>query len=151
MSRQRRRDTAPEVALRRRLHAEGFRFRVAWPVPGLPRRTIDVAFTAARVAVFVDGCFWHGCPVHGTQPRTNADWWAAKIERNKTRDEATTRHLDELGWTVVRAWEHEQAGEAARRVAEVVRACRRPLMPSSAGAGQTDAGTGTSPEGTSRP
>lgn len=99
--------TAPELALRRALHAQGFRFRVAHPVPGLPRRTIDIAFTRLRLAVFVDGCFWHGCPEHGTRPQANADYWGHKLNRNATRDAETTRALEDGGWHVLRLWEHE--------------------------------------------
>src|SRR3954447_25332549 len=82
----RRRDTAPELALRSLLHRSGLRYRVAWPIPGQRRRTIDIAFTRVHLAVFVDGCFWHGCPVHGVQPKANAAWWRAKLEANDRRD-----------------------------------------------------------------
>lgn len=78
MSRHPRRDTGPELVLRRALHAAGLRYRVGYPVPGLPRRTIDIAFTRAKVAVFVDGCFWHGCEQHRTVPTANGAWWAEK-------------------------------------------------------------------------
>lgn len=122
MSRQRRRDTAPEVSLRRLLHAQGFRYRVAWPVPGMPRRTADIAFTKAKVAVFIDGCFWHACPEHGTMPASNGDWWQNKLATNQARDLATNAHLQALGWTVVRAWEHEDVAAVAMRVAAAVRA-----------------------------
>lgn len=116
MSTARRRDTAPELALRRELFSRGLRYRVAFPVPGQRRRTIDVAFTRAKVAVFVDGCFWHGCPEHGTSPRANSEWWNAKLAANRTRDRDTDRMLTELGWTVVRIWEHEPAATAVARV-----------------------------------
>lgn len=112
MSVARRRDTAPEVALRRALFARGLRYRVAYPVPGQRRRTIDVAFTRAKVAVFVDGCFWHGCPEHGTKPRSNSGWWQEKLAANAARDADTDRVLDALGWTVVRIWEHVVEDEA---------------------------------------
>jgi DNA mismatch endonuclease (patch repair protein) len=112
--------TRPELRLRQALHALGLRFRVQVPVPGNRRRKIDVAFTRVKVAVFVDGCFWHGCPEHGTRPSRNAEWWAWKIERNRTRDLDTDQALDSLGWVVVRVWEHEDMGEAARLVARVV-------------------------------
>lgn len=111
-----RRDTAPELALRRALHAAGYRYRVVHPVPGNRRRSIDIAFTRARVAVFVDGCFWHGCPEHGTQPRANSDWWTAKLAANHTRDEDTDRLLREAGWHVVRIWEHESVEDAVAAV-----------------------------------
>jgi DNA mismatch endonuclease (patch repair protein) len=120
MSRLRRRDNERELSLRRALHAEGFRFRVTYPVPGLRRRTIDIAFTRRRVAVFLDGCFWHGCPAHGTDPRSNSAWWAQKIAANQARDRDTDRHLTELGWLVVRIWEHEDLARAATRVRAVI-------------------------------
>lgn len=101
------RDNGPELAVRGLLHARGLRYRVAWPVPGQPRRTIDIAFPRARLAVYVDGCFWHGCPEHGTSPKANRDWWVAKIAANRARDADVTVHLQRLGWTVLRHWEHE--------------------------------------------
>ncbi|MGH8920963.1 MAG: very short patch repair endonuclease [Actinomycetes bacterium] len=121
MSRQRRRDTAPELALRRHLHARGLRYRVTWPIPGLPRRTVDIAFTRARLAVFVDGCFWHGCPEHATYPSANGAWWAAKLAMNQQRDRTTTEHLESAGWTVVRVWEHENPDHIASRISDLVR------------------------------
>jgi len=121
MSRARRRDTAPEVALRRELHARGLRYRVAYPVPGQRRRTIDIAFTRTKVAVFVDGCFWHGCPEHGTKPRSNSSWWQEKFAANAARDADTDRTLIELGWQVVRVWEHDANRNAADLVEECVR------------------------------
>jgi DNA mismatch endonuclease (patch repair protein) len=123
MSRARRRDTKPELALRRLLHAQGLRYRVALPVPGARRRSIDVAFTRARLAVFVDGCFWHGCPEHGTQPTANADWWQAKLIANRRRDNDTDRLLEQQGWRVLRLWEHEKPEEMLDRV---VRSLSRP-------------------------
>ena len=121
MAKQRTRDTAAELLLRRLLHARGLRYRVDAPVPGLPRRRADLTFAASRVAVFVDGCFWHGCPEHKTAPRKNADWWAAKLARNVERDRETDAHLAELGWCVVRIWEHEDPECAADRVEAAVR------------------------------
>lgn len=119
---QRRRDTACEVAIRRALHALGFRFRIdARPIPSWRRRA-DIVFRRAGVAVFVDGCFWHGCPRHSRPPRANARWWSAKIERTRRRDLETTAELKSLGWHVLRVWEHESPVRAARRIAEVVRA-----------------------------
>lgn len=110
---QRRKDTTPELSLRRVLHASGARYRVNYPVPGLPRRSIDIAFPKQRVAVFVDGCFWHGCPTHAVAPKHNGEWWAAKLAGNALRDAATSRHLEALGWTVIRVWEHVIAEDAA--------------------------------------
>lgn len=120
MSQAARRDTAPELALRRALHARGLRYRVCYPVPGQRRRTIDIAFTRARVAVFVDGCFWHACPVHGTSPSANNQWWATKLAANSARDRDTTATLEEMGWRVVRVWEHTPVDEAMRRVLGVL-------------------------------
>jgi DNA mismatch endonuclease (patch repair protein) len=119
------RDTAPELALRRAVHALGLRYWVhRAPLKGLRRRA-DLVFPKIRVAVFLDGCFWHGCPLHATSPRANGDWWERKIQRNRRRDVDTTQLLERAGWTVVRVWEHEDVGEAALRVAESARA-RRP-------------------------
>ena len=115
----RRRDTEPEWRLRRALHAAGLRYRVDHRLTfadGAVRP--DVVFTRARVAVFVDSCFWHRCPEHGTQPATNAAWWRAKLDRNVARDAESDALLREHGWTVVRAWEHEPTEVTVRRVAE---------------------------------
>ncbi|WP_406372165.1 very short patch repair endonuclease [Streptomyces sp. NBC_00647] len=116
MSRQGSRDTAPEIAVRRLLHSSGLRYRVNVPVPGLPRRTIDIVFGKAKIAIFMDGCFWHGCPEHATQPKANAEWWRAKLSKNVTRDRETTDHLLAAGWTVLRFWEHESSGDVARKI-----------------------------------
>ncbi|CAM2980442.1 very short patch repair endonuclease [Skermania piniformis] len=116
MSRQQRRDTAPELALRRELHRRGLRYFVdRAPLPGLRRRA-DVVFPRLRVAVYVDGCFWHRCPVHATDPKRNAAWWAEKLAANVARDRETDAALAEAGWQVVRLWEHEAAETAADRV-----------------------------------
>jgi DNA mismatch endonuclease (patch repair protein) len=119
MQAQRVKDTAPELALRHLLHERGLRYRVDYPV--LPRRRADVVFTKAKVAVFVDGCFWHGCPEHGTWPRNNAEWWRSKIEGNRQRDADTNERLTEAGWTVVRVWSHEDPAEAAAEIEALVR------------------------------
>lgn len=99
------------MAVRRRLHAAGLRYRVNVPVAGMPRRTIDIAFTRARVAVFIDGCFWHGCTTHRSIPRSNKKTWTEKIARNRARDVETTEHLAAQGWVVLRYWEHDTAPE----------------------------------------
>jgi DNA mismatch endonuclease, patch repair protein len=112
----RKRDNGPEMAVRRLLHAAGLRYRVAWPVPGQRRRTIDIAFTRVRLAVFIDGCFWHGCPLHATSPKANAAWWAEKISTNRARDVDVTAQLEEIGWTVRRFWEHEVPGDVVTRI-----------------------------------
>jgi DNA mismatch endonuclease, patch repair protein len=121
MSRQKRRDTEPEMKLRKLLHGMGFRYRVNASLPGMPRRRADITFTRARVVVFVDGCFWHSCPAHATFPATNRAWWAEKLAANVARDRETDEKLHELGWTVLRFWEHEDMGLAAGEVAKVVR------------------------------
>jgi DNA mismatch endonuclease, patch repair protein len=121
MKSQRQRDTAAEIAVRSRLHKDGLRFRVNYRVPQL-RRTADIAFPKLQVAIFVDGCFWHGCPEHGTWPKENADWWRGKIEANKRRDRDTDSQLAMAGWTVIRVWEHEDPELAAEEIAEVVQA-----------------------------
>ncbi len=115
-----RRDTAGELALRSQLHRLGLRFRVDYPLPGTRRRA-DIAFPRQRVAVYSDGCFWHGCPEHGTWPKRNAEWWKSKIEANRKRDSATDRALAELGWIVIRVWEHENPDEAVTRVEAIVK------------------------------
>lgn len=110
-------DTAPEVALRRLLHAGGLRFRKNFRVSaGGLRATADIVFTRQRVAVFVDGCYWHGCPDHCRMPARNAEYWQAKIGRNRERDERITDALIAGGWRVLRVWEHEPPDEAAARV-----------------------------------
>ncbi|WP_311202333.1 very short patch repair endonuclease [Micromonospora chalcea] len=116
MSRQRRKDTAPEVSIRRLLHARGYRYRVAWPVPAMPRRSIDIAFTRLRIAVFIDGCFWHSCPEHRTKPASNSDWWSEKLKANQIRDSETNAHLAGMGWSVIRIWEHEDPTEAVEAI-----------------------------------
>ncbi|MFE9400282.1 very short patch repair endonuclease [Streptomyces sp. NPDC006530] len=122
MSRQGSRDTTPELAVRKLLHAAGLRYRVNVPVPGMPRRTIDIAFGGAKIAVFLDGCFWHGCPQHATHPKANADWWRTKLEKNVARDRETTEHLTAAGWTVLRFWEHERPERVAHDIAAARRA-----------------------------
>lgn len=127
MSNQATRDTRPEMRLRRELHRRGFRYRVNFrPIPTL-NRTADIVFTKARVAVFVDGCFWHLCPVHGCVPKSNAEWWTAKLAKNRMRDQETDDWLAQAGWVVVRVWEHADLTDAADRVGEAVR--RAPLAP----------------------
>ncbi|ADP84920.1 very short patch repair endonuclease [Pseudofrankia inefficax] len=127
MQLQRTRDTAPELALRRRLHGMGLRYRVdVQPLRDLRRRA-DLVFGPSKVAVFVDGCFWHGCPVHGNpRPAANTWYWPDKIAGNKARDTDTDRRLQEAGWAVVRVWEHDDPKTVAGQVAELV-ASRRTL------------------------
>ncbi|MBB4687363.1 DNA mismatch endonuclease (patch repair protein) [Amycolatopsis jiangsuensis] len=121
MSKQKSRNTGIEVALRKVLHAAGLRYRVhRRPITGV-RREADLVFGPARVAVFVDGCFWHGCPEHVTWPKNNADFWRTKIETNRRRDADTDLRLQAAGWQTVRIWEHETSEEAAARVVAAVR------------------------------
>ncbi|MFC7240856.1 very short patch repair endonuclease [Catellatospora aurea] len=116
----RNRDTAPEKALRSLLHAAGLRYRVAAkPLAGM-RRTADVVFRPTRIAVFIDGCFWHGCPEHFVPPKTNPDYWREKIGRNIQRDRDTDVQLSAAGWLVLRFWEHEAVSECAVAVQSVV-------------------------------
>jgi DNA mismatch endonuclease (patch repair protein) len=114
------RDTIPELALRRAVHRLGLRFRVAVrPVAGV-RRTADFVFSKVRVAVFLDGCYWHGCMEHFQPPHTNTEFWSSKIEGNRLRDRETDALLEENGWAVIRIWEHEDAEAAARLVRATV-------------------------------
>lgn len=113
----RRRDTAPELAIRRLLHAAGLRYRVDYPVEAGERRVRpDIVFTRRRLAVFLDGCYWHGCPEHCRIPTSNRDYWSAKIHRNRDRDQRTTEALLSAGWTVLRAWEHERSEDVAEQI-----------------------------------
>jgi DNA mismatch endonuclease (patch repair protein) len=116
-------DTQCELALRAIVHSLGLRYRVDCRLPGMRRRA-DLTFIRERVAVFVDGCFWHGCPRHLTWPKANADWWRDKLESNRRRDADTNRQLRRAGWKVVRVWEHEDPLRASRRVVSAVREAR---------------------------
>jgi DNA mismatch endonuclease (patch repair protein) len=121
MKSQQRRDTKPETALRSELWRRGLRYRVDFKAVGR-RRRVDIAFTRAKVAVFVDGCFWHRCPEHGSLPKANHAWWRQKLEANERRDRDTDRELIEAQWLIIRVWEHEDPIEAADRVEAAVRA-----------------------------
>jgi DNA mismatch endonuclease, patch repair protein len=122
MRRMGRRNTAPELALRRELTRLGLRYRLHRPdLPGRP----DICFGPARVAVFVDGCFWHSCPDHGVLPKANRDWWAVKLARNEERDRQKDQALAAAGWLAVHVWEHEDPVPAARAIHATVRQ-RRP-------------------------
>jgi DNA mismatch endonuclease, patch repair protein len=124
----RRRDTGPERQLRSALHAAGLRFRVDMPIRpggGRPVRP-DIVFTRQRVAVFIDGCFWHGCPIHWSRSKTNTPYWDEKVLANRERDARTTAALKADGWTVVRVWEHEEIEAVTHRVAGVVRGDNTP-------------------------
>ena len=109
------------MLLRRALWARGLRYRVdRAPLPGIRRRA-DIVFGPARVAVFVDGCFWHSCPQHATLPRSNRDWWKEKLAVNVERDRDTDSKLSEAGWTVLRVWEHEDMEQVADKVTQLLR------------------------------
>lgn len=111
-----RRDTAPELALRRELHHRGLRYRVNFrPLPGTP----DIAFTRAKLAVFVDGCFWHRCSEHGALPKSNREWWRAKLEATVARDRRKDRQLHEMEWATIHVWEHEHPAVAADHIEEL--------------------------------
>ncbi|WP_369216376.1 very short patch repair endonuclease [Streptomyces flavofungini] len=111
------RDTKPERLIRSLLHAKGLRYRVAAkPLPDL-RRTADIVFRPAKLAVFIDGCYWHGCPDHYVSPKTNTGYWSDKVTRNVARDRDTDARLRDAGWTVLRFWEHEPAETCAVRIA----------------------------------
>ncbi len=120
MQSNRSRDTRPELALRSALHRRGLRFRKhVRPVGGL-RCTVDVAFPRERLAVFVDGCYWHSCPDHGSYPTVNGDWWRAKLDATRQRDAHQEQALIAAGWTVLRIWEHEHVEHAVVRVIEAL-------------------------------
>ncbi len=108
--------TGPEMAVRRQLFAKGMRYRVQYPVPGAPRRSIDIAFPGKKVAVFIDGCFWHGCSEHRNIPAHNRDWWQSKIDQNRSRDRDTNEILRNAGWLVLRCWEHDLAEQIVAAV-----------------------------------
>ncbi|MFD2093998.1 very short patch repair endonuclease [Blastococcus deserti] len=124
VSKLRRRDSKPEMAVRRLLYARGLRYRVCFRVPGQRRRTIDIAFVGARLAVYIDGCFWHGCPEHAHLPKVNAGWWTRKIAMNQARDAAANGQLAGLGWTVLRFWEHEDPEDVVRQVVATFESAR---------------------------
>lgn len=120
----RQRDTSAEVALRSELHKRGLRFRLHRPIEGVARVRPDIVFVGAGVAVFVDGCFWHSCPHHGSTPKANGRWWREKLAANVDRDRRHDASLHDTGWSVVRVWEHEDVGAAADLVEQVVRNAR---------------------------
>jgi DNA mismatch endonuclease (patch repair protein) len=114
--------TRPEMAVRRAIHAAGLRYRVDHAlVVGDLRVRPDIVFTRRKLAVFIDGCFWHGCPVHGVRPRANSSYWTAKLARNRARDDRVTTRLQAAGWRVIRVWEHEDPLRAAARIESALR------------------------------
>jgi len=104
------------------MHRRGLRYRIDYEVSRSPRRVADVAFPGRKIAIFIDGCFWHGCPLHATWPKRNADFWRQKIEANRQRDADTNERLRTSGWTVLRFWSHQSPIEAAAVVVSVVAA-----------------------------
>jgi DNA mismatch endonuclease, patch repair protein len=114
-------DTRPEMAVRKLVHAKGLRYLVNVRPEKDLRRTADLVFTRVKIAVFIDGCFWHGCPEHYTIPIINGSFWAEKLQSNRARDLETNRQLTERGWTVLRFWEHQPASEVAESIATEVR------------------------------
>jgi DNA mismatch endonuclease (patch repair protein) len=126
MARVRRRDTGPELMLRRALHAAGLRFRVDRKIEGV---RADVVFPTERTAIFIDGCFWHGCPIHATRPKSNTGYWLPKLEENRKRDLRQTERLTSEGWAVIRLWEHEccpPASDLIERLRSAILARRNP-------------------------
>lgn len=115
------RDTPIEMRLRSSLYRLGLRYRVHQRVIKELNRTADIIFRRAKVAVFVDGCFWHGCSVHGTVPKANRRWWSEKIDANRRRDRDTILRLHLVGWHAVRIWEHEDPDLAAMKIAAIIR------------------------------
>lgn len=117
----RRRDTKPEIAIRSLLHRQGFRYRVDFaPLAAHKRRRADIVFMRLKIAVFIDGCFWHGCPEHASYPKSNTNYWLPKLARNIERDRETDELLGSAGWRVLRIWEHTGAENAAARIVEFV-------------------------------
>lgn len=112
----RRRDTAPELTIRHMLFARGYRYRVDYAPWSNKRRRADLVFTRQRLAVFIDGCFWHGCPEHGSVPVTHADYWGPKLARNAERDRETRAIAEAEGWRVLRIWEHVQPDDAVEMI-----------------------------------
>jgi DNA mismatch endonuclease (patch repair protein) len=117
-------DTPAELALRRTLHRRGFRYRVGKPIPGVTRSKPDLIFVTERLAVYVDGCFWHSCAVHASVPNENREWWVAKLEANVERDNRHREELETAGWTVLRFWEHDDPSAAADDVSQTLATLR---------------------------
>jgi DNA mismatch endonuclease (patch repair protein) len=120
-------DTAAEMKVRRELHRRGLRYRVDYPIRGVTRARPDVVFSKLKIAVFVDGCFWHSCPEHATTPKVNRGWWVEKLAANVERDERHNRELTEAGWVVFRFWEHEEPADVVDRIEAAVREQRQQI------------------------
>lgn len=125
MKAQKQSDTTPEIAIRSCLHRLGFRFRVNAKTIPESRSRGDIVFPRDRLVVFVDGCFWHGCPLHATFPKANGGWWLKKLTANRERDERVDAMLSSAGWTVIRIWEHESPEKAAKAIARVLHRLRK--------------------------
>lgn len=132
MAKVRQKGTGAELALRRELYRRGLRYRVGYVVLKRPRRVADIAFPVLKIAVFVDGCYWHGCPEHATWPKHNAEFWRQKIETNRLRDADTNSRLLDAGWTVLRFWEHQSPIDAAETAAQTVAMAKRRAPPAGA-------------------
>ncbi|WP_322884484.1 very short patch repair endonuclease (plasmid) [Sinorhizobium medicae] len=132
MQRTARRDNTFELMVRSQLHAQGLRYRIHHLIPGMKRTTCDFAFPRLKIAVFLDGCFWHGCEIHPPSVKKNTDFWLEKIAGNRARDARATAHLTDLGWMVLRFWEHEEVGTIVEKIAATVDAKRAsfPTSPS---------------------
>jgi len=117
MSQIRGRDTKPEMLLRHALWTTGLRYRVHYRLPGRP----DIVFVSRRIAIFIDGCFWHGCPEHGVRPKTNSKFWNTKIQGNMERDKKNRKLLEEAGWMVLRFWEHDIENDLSSLVKKLKR------------------------------
>ncbi len=114
------RDTAPEIALRSLLHKSGLRFRVNVKLVSAVNTRADIVFKSRKIAIFIDGCFWHGCPKHGTKAKANAEFWNAKIKNNQERDKKVTKELRKYGWKVIRVWEHEVTERACDKIIKFI-------------------------------
>lgn len=125
--------SSSERAFRSALHAVGLRFRLHRRIEGI---AVDIVLPGARVAVFIDGCFWHGCPEHATFPKTNRDYWLPKLAENRKRDRRQTARLRAAGWRVFRVWEHQCLPPPARVADRIVEACRSRCHAIGDGAGQ---------------
>lgn len=120
------RDTGPEMVIRRLLFAAGFRYRVNFrpKTPNIGRSSIDIAFPRKRVAIFIDGCFWHGCPEHGEVPKANNEWWENKFAQNRERDARITEKLTASGWIVLRFWTHEKPEKVCEHIEKILIQCK---------------------------
>ena len=144
------RDTSPELAVRTRLHAMGLRYRVGTPLPFDRRRRADIFFSRVRLYVFIDGCYWHGCPKHFVQPKTNVDFWHTKIHGNAERDADTTARLQSLGYEVLRFWEHDDPDLVAATIADAYLAASAKCPGAAPGHGDSSHGSQSVHEASAR-